>query len=655
MKKPPDNYKCLKIPIKNILKNQDNTKILSTLENAVLRTNKIVIKTYLLLRLWILEKYHSNIEIPEISEDTIKFAMKACSNKQEDSRIKGFNKILLDEFINLANIFPDKEDSVNLSGTLQAYQTTMLTSIENNISLHFIDYINRFINSYFYNLYFNEINSDKVFKKQLGKELCVLKKDIINETTLSLPKYHEFLNIYRTKIIPKNPENCISHYASLKKYPQLYLKSMIFMNIELEKISGKMFQFLPIQSNIGINSIQIDTKQLIDLFIETEHNLYLNDIEKYKNFLWDKFFDIKSSKNFKDYVFSHAIVTDGYTVSVRYIHKDHYIKDQLKKLRMKSEKNRRSKLTDEQKVLDDIEKFNKKQKQKEVEISNIKKIKENKEKVVKKQKEFQYIDDYLNNSENSEKIINLDNCIFGDPGKNNLFTFVDNNNKFLFYTNSQRLQDTKRVVYGKKLQKYKDNINISTIENILVVYNSKTCSLEKFKEYINKKLEINEILRPLYKQNKLDLKIKKYRWYSHINTKRANDKMLNLIEKTYGSKKTIIMGDWSVGKQMANFISTPNLTLKRQLTRRFKVLDIDEFRTSCLHYKTEQYVENLHLPDKTNKIRKIHQVLTCQMENNRNGCITRDKNGCLNIKKLATTYITTGEIPYRYRRNVEIE
>ena len=52
--------------------------------------------------------------------------------------------------------------------------------------------------------------------------------------------------------------------------------------------------------------------------------------------------------------------------------------------------------------------------------------------------------------------------------------------------------------------------------------------------------------------------------------------MLNLIEKTYGSKKTIIMGDWSVGKQMANFISTPNLTLKRQLTRRFKVLDIDK-------------------------------------------------------------------------------
>ena len=126
MKKPPDNYKCLKIPIKNILKNQDNTKILSTLENAVLRTNKIVIKTYLLLRLWILEKYHSNIEIPEISEDTIKFAMKACSNKQEDSRIKGYNKILLDEFINLANIFPDKEDSVNLSGTLQAYQTTII-------------------------------------------------------------------------------------------------------------------------------------------------------------------------------------------------------------------------------------------------------------------------------------------------------------------------------------------------------------------------------------------------------------------------------------------------------------------------------------------------------------------------------------------------
>ena len=54
----------------------------------------------------------------------------------------------------------------------------------------------------------------------------------------------------------------------------------IFMNIYLENISGKMFQFFPLQTNVGFNNIQIDTKQLIDLFIETDQNIYLQDIEK---------------------------------------------------------------------------------------------------------------------------------------------------------------------------------------------------------------------------------------------------------------------------------------------------------------------------------------------------------------------------------------
>ena len=38
---------------------------------------------------------------------------------------------------------------------------------------------------------------------------------------------------------------------------------------------------------------------------------------------------------------------------------------------------------------------------------------------------------------------------------------------------------------------------------------------------------------------------------------------------------------------MRNFISTPNLGIKRKLQERFEVYNIDEFRTSCLHYKTE--------------------------------------------------------------------
>ena len=101
---------------------------------------------------------------------------------------------------------------------------------------------------------------------------------------------------------------------------------------------------------------------------------------------------------------------------------------------------------------------------------------------------------------------------------------------------------------------------------------------------------------------------------------------------------------------MANFISTPNLTQKRKLRERFKVYNIDEFRTSCLNYKTEEKCNNLRLPGKNNIEYKMHSILTYKMENNRLGCINRDKNGCQNIKKLFNSFMISGTIPEVYRR-----
>ena len=63
-----------------------------------------------------------------------------------------------------------------------------------------------------------------------------------------------------------------------------------------------------------------------------------------------------------------------------------------------------------------------------------------------------------------------------------------------------------------------------------------------------------------------------------------------------------------------NYISTPNLSLKRKIAEYMKVYNLDEFRTSRLNYKTENKCENIYLPDKKGKVRKIHSVLTYQME-----------------------------------------
>jgi len=634
MKKPPDKYKCIKLPITSILnKNEESQNIFNTIQDAVYRTNYITTKTSLLLRLWSLDKYHNGIEIPLIDENTIKMSMKSILLPSCGPKPKNNNLLLLNEFRELHNF--TLEDGVNLSSILDYYAITILTSIETNIKMHFFDYVNRFINSYFKVFYKHEI-VNKEFKKQLFKDLYVVKNDIINGTLNANEKFHNWIKEYRYKIVPKDFE--ISYYYDVKATPQKYLKYMIFMNTELEKIEGKMYQFFPIQSSIIPNHIQIDTKSVIELLVEKEKKQYLDNIELNKEFLWDKFFNI--TQKIKDYKFDNTIITDGYATSLRFIHNDYIEGEKIKKEKMKKGRKDAREMTTEDKEKKKIAK--KKLQDEKKELNKLKQKKKSKK--VEKTHEFPYIDDV-------EKEELKGNHIFIDPGKRSLFTMMNDNGKFYSYTNKQRVNETKRLKYQNILKKYRDELQITSKENELSSYNSKSCNIDNFNEFIRKKISTNEVLYKLYQNNKF----RQYKWYAFINKKRTEDNMLNKIEKTYTKDSIVIIGDWSIGKQMKNFISTPNLSLKRKLQERFKVYDIDEYRTSCLNYKTEELCNNLYLPDKKNKERKMHSILTYKMENKRNGCINRDKNGCKNIQKVFNYYMEYNERPEKYKRGVDLQ
>jgi hypothetical protein len=634
MKKPPDKYKCIKLPITSVLnKNEESQKIFNTIQDAVYRTNYITTKTSLLLRLWCLDKYHNGIDIPLIYENTIKMSIKSILLPSRGPKPKNNNLLLLNEFKNLHNL--TLEDGNNLSSILDYYAITILTSIETNIKMHFFDYVNRFINSYFKVLYKDDI-TNKEFKKQLFKDLYDVKNDILNGTLKANVKFHNWINEYRYKIVPEEFE--VSYYYDIKATPQKYLKYMIFMNIELEKIEGKMYQFFPLQSSIIPNHIQMDTKSVIELLVDKGKKEYLDNIELNKEFLWDKYFNI--TQKIKDYKFDNTIITDGYATSLRFIHNDYIEGEKIKKKKMKKWRKDAREMTDEDK---EKKKLSKKKLQDEKNEMNKLKQKD-KPKKVEKTHEFPYIDDV-------EKEELKGNHIFIDPGKRSLFTMMNDDGKFYSYTNKQRVNETKRLKYQNILKKYKDELEITSKENELASYNSKSCNIINFNNFITKKISTNEVLYKLYQNNKF----RQYKWYAFINKKRTEDNMLNKIENTYTKDSIIIIGDWSIGKQMKNFISTPNLSLKRKLQERFRVYDIDEYRTSCLNYKTEELCNNLYLPDKKNKERKMHSILTYKMENKRNGCINRDKNGCKNIQKVFNYYMEYNERPERYRRGVDLQ
>lgn len=313
------------------------------------------------------------------------------------------------------------------------------------------------------------------------------------------------------------------------------------------------------------------------------------------------------------------------------------------------------------------------------------------------------------------------NKVYIDPGKIRLLTMLGDNGKTLTYSNRQRLRETKRIKYQQKLEKHKalsiDGECIKDIEMELINYNSKSCCLVIFLNYVTIKNTTNDKLFTKY-ENPIFRKLK---WYAYINTQRSEERLVTNIKKTFGNDIVLMMGDWSISKQFRNFISTPMIGLKRMLKHHFDIINIDEYNTSKVNYKTHENNENLYLnitkqtkeqhkekkklknkrnkvnshnnikhtknkkdekkykhnkikkkdeivlntlkpdtelsvkalPELINEVKgyyKLHSVLTYKMENNRLGCINRDKNAVFNIKAIVEQWLQDKTRPEAFLR-----
>ena len=232
--------------------------------------------------------------------------------------------------------YQDKIKSSNLSHILGYMATDMVKNIENNIKLNFFKYVRQFANVFFKPIFKRAIENankkDKVeLKKELDKDLNEIKDDLINNTSNCNPKYNKWINKHRSKIFPKDYKH--SYEFDIVHYPQKYIRNMIHMCIELEKLGGKSFQFFPLRSNIVPKYIPIDTATIVELFIvktktktKTKNktkNDYNNNIGEYEDELWEKLLKM-DHKIFKqnNYSFDHRILTDGFTVSIQMIKND---------------------------------------------------------------------------------------------------------------------------------------------------------------------------------------------------------------------------------------------------------------------------------------------------------------------------------------------
>jgi hypothetical protein len=682
-----NNYSTIKIPLMKILKNINSelnkNKIMLILDNTIDRVNQLVIHTYNFLRLFnLMTNQKINNNFIKITPDIVMIVMKVfIKDTNKGRQLLGENKTLYDFFIDFYEkqykplYDGNKIDGKNLSGILNYIQTEIVTAIENNIKLHFNDYINRFVNSSFKNEHNNLLNNLKgkerdELKNKLDYERRLIKNDLMNLTKTRDPKYDEWFYDWNYKILPLlDIEYTKNYHCYLKTNPQEFLICMKRMSIQISKLGYNTFQYFPLRTTIIPKYIPLDTKSIIELFMDDKAK-YFSDIDKYKEQIWNKMFNLKNKVFFqKKYVFDYKISTDGYIVSLQFINRRNIDKRGLKKenikkgqekareeyanlerskiedlKRKKQEKNdqfKRDKIEKTHEIKEKFKKLNKKEKE-----SIINEIK------LKKQVDFPYLEELTERQiENLKKKIKELKVVYNDCGKKVPVNLMDDEGNYFRYTNKEILYETKRIEYLIKIQKYKNENNISNQEAELSGYKSKSCNIEEFKEYIKKKNEINIILIKEYKEEIF----RKYKWYGFINRERSEDRLIEKIKKKYGKDLIIIYGDWSVGQQMRNFISTPNNRLKRKLSKEFTIYMIDEYKTSQINYKTGKKNENLYLPDKTGTLRKIHSVLTYKMENGRLGCINRDKSATKSMKYITNYFLQTRERPKIYKRGKKEE
>jgi hypothetical protein len=539
-------------------------------------------------------------------------------------------KNMLTTFYNHHYLPLTQNDPINYTGlnTVMDYlKEDIMTMYENNIQLHYVEYVERYVNIVWKkNMIVEKIRKMYKTKKEretkirnLCNELRKIKNDllnVVNTNYTSKSHYHNWVTEQKQNILPnKTNYEKDSIYYDLKCSPIDYFPCMIFMMKYVEDEEESVNNVFPLRSQISPKYIRLDTTTLVNLLLRKEHGTKAfyktkGELKKNQDKIW-KFFFRTERKVFhkKGFSFHHMVSTDGIGLSIL------LLRDDLvgKKLPM-----------------------GKKGMAKELYIDEL--------------------DDY--STLQNKKIVGI------DPGKEDLIYCVDDASKdanVFRYSQNQRRKETKmkkynNIILGMKTNKIEGK-TIIEYETELSHFNRKSLQITKFKEYLQEKNRINHILFRFYRKELF----RKLKFGKYINIKRNEQKMISNFKKIFGNPEDVVIciGDWEQKKQMKYKEPTLGKGIRTLFRKNnYTVFLVDEFRTSCKcsncnggvcekfrvrrNPRPKPKKNILGKEIKYDEMRLIHGLLRCK-----SGCglWNRDRNGSSNIYKIAKNAINNIERP----------
>jgi len=626
--------------IRKELCGSDKSGLVAVINDAVYRTNNIVFHTYNFIKLYILCLHKLDIDFPEIDKDFVYTVMGIVSIRK-DARGRSPSKEkqkLINELVDFYNDFyhplicvDDIVEDDRLPYILKNYECVdIVKNIDTNIKEHFFSHIRKYVNI----KYRIKERKEKILKdasftdeqkkiniKIINERFNNIKFDILSVNGELKSDKRDIRKVDKIKklLLPSGNFKKDSIFYDIKVNPQRYLKSMIVINEEIQKlgeerkIEYKLFHPLPLRTSIVPKYITIDTAAIVSLFIGT--SAYFKELSDLSDIIWGSVFNLEdASFKRKNHKFNYMIKTDGVACSV--------LLEKLTREEIKTER---------------IAEVMKK--------SGIKRKVHNKEKNESTKHKYKYIEDVELLDRSKKK-----NFVFIDPGHNDLINCLgtktkENGKEETFrYTRGQRNAETKKNRNRKIISKIK-NGEIIKKETKMSNYNSRTCDLDEFGGYLKAKIKLNRELvdhynKPIYRKLKFNI---------YTNTRKSESKMLKRFSEKFGKPKEtiVIFGDYDKKETMKG--SEPHIAKRMKkviVDRGYKLYLINEHNTSKLCNKCSCVTANVEKKIK-GKVVKIWKLLRCKSEK----CLTyhnRDENACRNMKKIVESLIKGKGRPSEY-------
>ena len=599
-------YKTVKVPLKYCIK--DPGINLPKIDQSVLTINSIVIHALQFMKLCILDGYDNyDRKIPDITPNFVKSCLKTVAQRNK-TKADTTNKNMLHDL----GKFYDKHYKdiageqklpyTNILTVLEYMTETIITSYENNIKQHFVEYVERFVNVMFDKEKIINATVSEEERKQILQFLRNIKNDILKADKndfSSSPNCHQWINYHKSLIFNKKEFKKDNIYYDLQVSPFDYLPGMIYMMKEIEKKGLSLSNVFPLRNDVVPHHIRIDTTTLIKTLLRKEHRKecgtqqdLLGAIKKNADKVWSLFFntDLKCFKK-KKYDFHHMIETDGVSCSIIFKRKD-----------LKSSHKPKSCKPSAELYIDEVKDYTK--------------LKE-------------------------KKIVAI------DPGKSDLIYCVDSASKeanIYRYTQDRRRRIGKSKRFNKLIIKMKkkekiDEKKVQKLEDGLSKLNRKTLDFEKFKEYVREKNRVNVYLKKFYSREIF----RKFKLDTYINIHRDEQNMINEFKEKYGNPDEVVIcfGDFEQKKHMKFKEPTIGKGMRTLFRKnKFEVYLVDEFRTSCKCSICEGDCEKFLYRKNPRPYREgqnlVWGLLKCKTCG---GVWNRDRNGASNIYKISENII----------------